>query len=101
MNHHAQNILHMKPDYNAVTLKPNTAAEHWVTICAAYVTKCSVSWRLEEAERADCHAISTPAVAVQGGKYNLRSWLSDTVALRVMSMGQKGQEGVNVGDLTL
>jgi hypothetical protein len=45
MNHHTQNIIPIKPDYKVVTLKLKMAAEHWVTICAAYVTNWSVSWR--------------------------------------------------------
>ena len=47
----------------------------------------------------DCHTISMPTVAVQGGQYKLRGWLTESVAPNVKRMGQKEQEGVNVGYL--
>jgi hypothetical protein len=98
MNHHAQNILPMKPDYNAVTLKLNTATEHWVTIFASHVTNCSVSWRRQEVELMECHIISTTSVAVQARQCNLTSWLSESVAMSVQKREHEGQEGVNTGD---
>ena len=44
--------------------------------------------------------ISTPAVAVQEGQYNLGSWLSESVAVSVNKREHEGQEGVNTEDLT-